>query len=310
MRIVDDIQSCGETFENLVLTVGSFDGVHLGHRMILEQVVARARETGATPAMMTLSPHPRFIFAPHNAPNMLTSLEKKASLAASLGIELFIVLRFNEQVAALDREQFLREILLGRCGMERLIVGHDFAFGKGARGNYDYLREVAPVHGFEVEEVEPLILEGERVSSTLIRELVLEGELDRVERFLGRRYSMIGEVVKGRGMGKQLGYPTANIKPHHSAVPANGIYAAEAVIDGVNHYAAVNVGIAPTLRHEDVTIEAFVLDFSGDLNGKRIEIVFHKRLRPEKKFDSLEALIVAIGEDVEVVRKHFSAATV
>jgi riboflavin kinase/FMN adenylyltransferase len=310
MRIVEDVRACNENFKNLVLTVGSFDGVHLGHRMILERVVQRAKDTGAVPAMMTLSPHPRFVFAPHNAPNLLTSLDKKASLAAALGIELFLVLRFDEEVAAMERQDFLQDILLGKCGAERIIIGHDFAFGKGAKGNYTYLREAATSHGFEVEEAEPLILDGERVSSTLIRELVLDGELDRVERFLGRRYSMIGEVVRGRGMGKQLGYPTANIKPYHSAVPANGIYAAEAVIDGVNHHAAVNVGIAPTLRHEDVTVEAFVLDFSGDLNGKRIEIIFHKRLRPEKKFDSLDELITAIGEDVEVVRKHFAAATV
>lgn len=310
MRIVEDVRACTENFRNLVLTVGSFDGVHLGHRMILERVVARARATGATPAMMTLSPHPRFLFAPHNAPNMLTCLEKKATLAAALGIELFLVLKFDASVAAMEREAFLQEILLDKCGAERLIIGHDFAFGKGAKGNYTFLREAASRHGFEVEEAEPLILEGERVSSTLIRELILEGELERVERFLGRRYSIIGEVVRGREMGRQLGYPTANIKPHHSAVPANGIYAAVAVIDGVNHLAAVNVGIAPTLRHEDVTVEAFVLDFDGDLYGKRIELVFHKRLRPEKKFDSLEELISAIAEDVVMVRKHFAVATV
>jgi riboflavin kinase/FMN adenylyltransferase len=207
MRIVEDVRACTENFRNLVLTVGSFDGVHLGHRMILDRVVAKAHETGAIPAMMTLSPHPRFLFAPHNAPNMLTCLEKKASLAAAIGIELFLVLKFDADVACMDRDCFLQEILLGKCGAARLIIGHDFAFGKGAKGNFTFLREASTVHGFDVEEAEPLILEGERVSSTLIRELILEGELDRVERFLGRRYSIIGEVVRGREMDASWAIP-------------------------------------------------------------------------------------------------------
>lgn len=305
MRLIADVMECRECFQDVVLTIGSFDGVHLGHRMVLDRVVAKARATGGTPAMMTLDPHPRFVFAPHNAPNLLTTLDTKARLAEAAGIKLFFVLRFDPSIAAMPREQFLEDIILARCGARHLVVGHDFAFGKGAAGNYAYLRESAPSHALTVEEAAPLILEGERVSSTLIRELILQGELDRAETFLGRKYSIVGEVTRGRGMGKKLGYPTANIKPHNNAVPANGIYAAQARIDSQLHVAAVNVGIAPTLQHDDVTIEAFVLDYSGDLVGKQVEIVFHRRLRPEKKFDTLEALTAAIGEDVDAVRNHF-----
>ncbi len=310
MRYVEDLRTCPESFQNTVLTIGSFDGVHLGHQMILKRVVERARALGATPAMMTLSPHPRFFFAPTKAPRLLTDLDKKAQLAEALGIELFLVLQFNAEAAALLREQFLQEIMIDKCGARHVVIGHDFTFGQGAKGNYAFLQEAAPQHGLGVEEAAPLILDGERVSSTLVRELLLAGEIDRAERFLGRRYSITGEVVRGRGMGRQLGYPTANIKPGYSAVPANGIYAAKAVIDGVTHLAAVNVGIAPTLAHEDVMVEAYVLDFSEDLVGKRIEIIFHKRLRPEKKFDSLEALIAAIDDDVRDVRNHFATSMV
>ncbi len=305
MRVIADVMDCHESFLDVVLTIGSFDGVHRGHRMILERVVAKANEIGGTPAMMTLDPHPRFVFAPHNAPNLLTSLEKKVELAGESGIELLFVLRFDESIAAMSRERFLDEIILTRCNARHLVVGHDFAFGQGATGNYAFLRDAAKHRGFGIEEAEPLILEGERVSSTLIRELILQGELDRAETFLGRKYSILGEVIRGRGMGKKLGYPTANIKPHHNAVPANGIYAAQAWIDGDLHLAAVNVGIAPTLQHDDVTIEAFVLDYSADLVGKVVEIVFHRRLRPEKKFDTLDALSAAIGDDVIAVRNHF-----
>ncbi len=185
MRVIADVMECRECFQDLVLTIGSFDGVHLGHRMILDRVVAKARALGGTPAMMTLDPHPRFVFAPHNAPNLLTSLEMKAELAAASGIEVFFVLRFDAAIAAMPRELFLEDIILERCKARHLVVGHDFAFGKGAAGNYAYLKEAAPSHALTVEEAAPLILEGERVSSTLIRELILQGELDRAETFWG-----------------------------------------------------------------------------------------------------------------------------
>lgn len=307
MRIIEDVRHCDERFSNLVLTIGSFDGVHLGHRRIIENVIADARERCGTAALMTLRPHPRQFFAPASAPNILTSDRKKEQLLADAGVDVLYVLPFNADVAGLDREEFLREIVIGRCGAKKLIVGHDFNFGKGAKGNFEYLREMAPALGLVVEQAETLILEGERVSSTRVREVILQGELEHATRLLGRRYSVVGEVITGRAMGRKLGYPTANIKPHNNAVPANGIYVAEAHFDGRRFMAAVNIGIAPTIRHEDIMIEAFLLDFNEDLVGKTLEIVFHKRLRPEKKFHSLEDLIVAIGDDVTATRAYFDA---
>ncbi|MBI1321397.1 MAG: bifunctional riboflavin kinase/FAD synthetase [Candidatus Hydrogenedens sp.] len=305
MQYIPDATQCRDPLPSLVLTIGSFDGVHLGHRAIMARVQERARELGGTAGLMTLHPHPRQVFSPDNAPNVLTSLAQKRALLEAQGMDAFFVLPFNDTVAAFEAERFLEEIILGQCGARHLIVGHDFAFGRGARGNFDFLVEAAPRLGFEVEEVPPVILHGERVSSTLIRECILQGELDKAELFLGRKYAMEGEVVKGRGMGRQLGYPTANIKPWNKAVPANGVYAAEAIVDRHRFVAAVNVGIAPTIRHEDITVEAFLLDFEGDLVRKEIEIVFHQRLRPEKKFDSLDALIAAIDDDVAQIRAYF-----
>lgn len=306
MRIIEDVRACDEVFPNLVLTIGSFDGIHLGHVKIIDRVVESARELGGTPGLMTLHPHPRQLFNPGGAPNLLTSLAMRQRLVAERGVEVFYVLPFIPEVASLTAGEFVEQVIVGRCRARKLVVGHDFVFGKGATGDYDYLREVAGRHGFEAERVAPLYIQGERVASTGIRERVIQGELDTVEELLGRKYALAGEVVRGRGIGSgKLGFPTANLKPHNNAVPAHGVYVAEAVLGGERRPAAVNIGIAPTILQEDVTIEAFILDFEENIVGRELEIVFHKRLRPEKKYDTLDELVHAIERDVEQVRAYF-----
>ena len=307
MQIIDDVRQTRERFPNTVLTIGSFDGVHLGHQRILTRLAEDARARQGTAALMTLCPHPREYFAPDHAPNLLTSQEKKAELLAAHGVEVLYVLPFGAEVAGMDREAFLHDIVLARCGARKLVVGHDFAFGKGAAGNFDYLQEVAPGLGLEVEQAQVLILDGERVSSTRIRELVLQGDLDQARRLLGRSYAITGVVQAGRGMGAKLGFPTANVTPGPHVIPMHGVYAGEAVLDGHRHQAAVNVGIAPTIRHDDIMIEAHLLDFDENLVGRRLEVVFHQRLRPELKYPSHAALIEGIARDVKTVREYFQA---
>jgi len=307
MRVIESVQQCQEVFPHVVLTVGSFDGLHLGHQRIVQQVVARARATEeATAAVLTLTPHPRRLFAPDRAPNLLTTDTKKLELLEAAGIDVTFFLRFTPEVAALEPVRFIEQIVLGRCHARELVVGHDFCFGSDARGDHRLLEEASARYGLRVLQVPPVLVDGERVSSTVVRELLLEGDLDGVERFLGRRYSLVGEVVRGRGIGAGLGYPTANLRPHHSAVPAQGVYAAEVVLSLCRRPAAVNIGIAPTVRQQDIVIEAHILDFAADIVGKPMEIVFHKRLRPEQKFSSHEALTAQIARDVEAVRAHFS----
>lgn len=306
MQIIADARAQVAEFPRLVLTIGSFDGIHLGHRRIIERVVSQARAIGGTAGLMTLRPHPRQFFSPGHAPNMLSVASAQERLLAAAGMDALFVLPFNAETAALDREAFLQEVVLGCCRAEHLIVGHDFSFGKGAQGNFEYLASVAPRMGFAVEQVPPLIIDGERVSSTLIREYVIQGDLEKAEQLLGRKYSIEGQVVKGRGMGRRLGFPTANLETHGIAVPAHGVYAAKAHVEGREHVAAVNIGIAPTLAHDRVMVEAFLLDFEGDLLNKTVEVVFYKRLRPEKKYPNLDALTEAIAEDVAAVRGIFS----
>lgn len=307
MKVVDDVRTCEESYPDVVLTIGSFDGIHRGHQLILNSVVSEAKARGGTAALLTMRPHPRQYFSQKHAPNLLTSEKKKFELLDDLGIDVTFVLPFNEETSTMSPETFVEEIVQRRCGAKKVIVGHDCRFGHKAQGDFALLQAMGPELGFETEQIPALLIDAERVSSTLIRERVLQGELDTVEELLGRKYSITGRVVQGRGIGgSKLGYPTANIKPDHRAVPAQGVYAAVAYFREMRKTAAVNIGIAPTIRHEDTTIEAHILEFDGHLRGEEIEIEFHKRLRPERKFPSYEALVEQIDRDVEEVRAYFA----
>ena len=306
MQIIQNVLATEIEFPNVVMTLGSFDGVHRGHQFILNVIIQEAKSIGGTSALLTIDPHPREFFAPDNAPNLLTSLDKKLSLLEATGIEAVYILPFNAETAEMEPERFITEVLRDRCKVSSLIVGYDCRFGRKARGNYTMLQDMAPDMGFSVREISPVIVESERVSSTLIRERILLGDLARVEKLLGRKYSVVGQVKKGRGIGKTIGFPTANVHPYHTAIPAQGVYIAESIIQGKAYPSAVNIGIAPTIRNEDITIEAHVLDYSEDIRGAEIEIQFHKRLRPEKKFSGKEALIEQIGVDVNAVRAYFT----
>ncbi len=310
MNVIENFWEWRGSFPNLVLTVGSFDGVHLGHRRILSMVTDSAAELKGASAVMTFRPHPREFFAPASPPNLLTPDVKKFALIEESGVDVVFVLPFDARVANMDRREFVTEIVHARCGAVQVIVGHDFCFGRDALGDYHYLKRIGPHLGFEAVQAAPLYIEGERVSSTAIRESLLQGDLEKARLFLGRPYSIVGEVIQGRGIGHQLGFPTANIAPYHTAVPAQGVYAAQVKTGNQILPAAVNIGIAPTVRQELMLIEAHLLDFSDDLRGRRIEVVFHRRLRPERRFGTRQELAAAIGEDVAAVRSYFSGGSV
>lgn len=309
MKIIEDIRNADVRISGVVLTVGSFDGIHLGHQRILQSVIDGAKRSNGVPAVLTMRPHPREFFAKDHAPNLLTSETKKLQLLEEAGVEVVFILNFDAEAAQIEALKFIEEIVCGKCRADAIVVGYDCRFGKGAKGNFELLQGVSSQFGFTVEQVPALVVETERVSSTLIRERVLQGDLEHVETLLGRKYSVMGEVITGRGMGVKLGFPTANVKPHHNAVPAQGVYLAEVRVAGQQLPSAVNIGIAPTIRHEDVMIEAHVLDFSGDLLGEEIEIIFHKRVRPEKKFNSYEELTQQIDRDVAAAREYFRGRT-
>lgn len=307
MQIITDARTTTEQFSRLVLAVGCFDGVHLGHRAIISALVEEAEKMDGIPAVMTLDPHPRQFFAPDNPPDILTPYRAKCKLLADLGVKVLYFLPFDAQTADMTPAQFVEEILLKRCHIKGIIAGHDFAFGKAAAGNFEFLREAGETHGFLTRQVPPLIVQGQRISSTLIRTKILQGQVDSLPIYLGRHYSITSQVLTGRGIGRTLGFPTVNLDPGECAIPAHGVYAARARLSGREFFAAVNIGLAPTIQHEKPMIEAHLLDFSEDIVGAHIEVIFCKRMRPEQRFPSYEALIEAIGRDVATVREYFAA---
>lgn len=306
MRIIEDVRIAVEAFPNTALTIGSFDGVHLGHRRIIGMLVAAARKMDGTAALIVPRPHPRRFFAPDNPPNLITSDGQKEDLLAEAGVDVLYVLPFDRETAQTPARTFFEEVIVKRCQTRVLIAGHDFSFGKNAEGNTALLEQWTPDFGIGLQEAPPLFVQGERVSSTLIRERILEGEVEHVECLLGRKYAIRGRVESGRGIGRTIGFPTANLLPGLNVLPAQGVYAARARVFGQEHVAAVNIGVAPTLGQGSVTIEAHLLDFEGALNGETLEIEFHKRLRPEKKFSGLPELVAAIAADVAEIRAFFA----
>jgi len=308
MDVFQDATTCESKLPNLVLTVGSFDGVHLGHRAILDRVLARARERGGTAALMSLQPHPKAFFQGVDDFALLTDSLQKEALLRDAGIDAYFILPFNHSVARMEADEFLARILVGQCKAVHLVVGDDFAFGAGARGNVAFIEREGAHCGVTVEVVPPVYAGGERVSSTRIRSLVAAGRMEEAGALLGRPYSVAGTVTRGRGMGKELGFPTANLRTESVLLPAHGIYAARVVLDGESLLGAVNIGYAPTLPHERPVVEVHLLDFDGELSERRIEIELHHRLRGEKKFDGLAELQAAIQNDIVHVRQYFAGS--
>jgi riboflavin kinase/FMN adenylyltransferase len=306
MDVLQDATRCDSDYPNLVLTVGSFDGVHLGHQAILTTVIERARERRGTAAVMSLQPHPKAFFQGVDDFALLSDPQQKESLLRGVGIDAYFILPFNDTVARMEPGEFLTRILVGQCKAVHLVVGDDFAFGAGARGNVAFIEREGPHYGLTVEVVPPVYAGGDRVSSTRIRRLVADGLVEDAAALLGRPFAIAGVVAHGRGMGKELGFPTANLKTESVLLPAHGIYAARVSLDGDARLAAVNIGFAPTLPHHHPVVEAHLLDFVGELSGRRIEVELHHRLRGEKKFEGLAALKEAIQNDIVQIRQYFA----
>jgi riboflavin kinase/FMN adenylyltransferase len=274
------------------LAVGEFDGVHRGHREVI-----RGADT-----VLTFEPHPRTVVAPDSAPKLLTSLETKADLIAGLGVEELVVIPFDGSFAAQTAQEFIDHVLVGQLGARRVSVGENFRFGNRARGDAALLRSQ---EAFETVVVQLVEVDGEIISSSHIRGLVASGEVGAAARFLGAPFHMRGPIVHGDMRGRTLGYPTANLVPDpRLVVPDHGIYACRAEVDGESHIAAVNVGVRPTFKTgRGLLVEAFLLDFEGDIYGRELRLDFLERLRGERRFDSVEALVEQMGRDVTETRR-------
>ncbi len=290
-----------------VLTLGVFDGLHLGHQLIVHTVVERARETGAVPTVITFDPHPRAVLHPESAPPLLQTLDQKVEGFGVLGIEQTIVIRFDEEFSQTRAEDFLRDVVKDRLHAKEVYLGRGFAFGHNREGNIELLRRVSQDLGFFADEVPEVQFRSQRVSSSKVRGLLAEGKVNLARRLLGRPYGVEGRVERGAERGARLGFPTANLHPRNRVIPKNGVYVTGTLIDGQWRRSLTNVGVRPTFEADsEPSVETFVMDWAGDLYGDVVRVRFLHRLRDERKFGSIEELRAQIEEDAKRARSYFA----
>jgi riboflavin kinase/FMN adenylyltransferase len=282
------------------LAIGFFDGVHAGHREVLSKAVTLARRANVTASVMTFDPHPREVLGSGEQVSYITPLPDKLEQFAAAGLDRCYVLTFNRELSELSPESFVREILL-QLGVKSVVVGFNFTYGKQGRGNAESLREYGKGL-LDVSVIRPIVQGGAKVSSTLIREMIHQGSMDRVTELLGRPYRLTANVVPGLGRGRTIGVPTANLAPtDRYVIPGNGVYAVDVLIGDERHRGVMNIGTKPTFADDpqEPTLEVHVLGFSGDLYGRTVQVEFLTRIREERKFPGVEALVAQIRLDME-----------
>ncbi|HLG03479.1 MAG TPA: bifunctional riboflavin kinase/FAD synthetase [Bacteroidia bacterium] len=286
---------------NAVVTTGTFDGVHLGHQQIISRLKETAQRIGGQTVLLTFFPHPRMVLFPERKQLLLNTLEEKIALLEKAGINHLVIQPFTREFSMLSSRDFIEKILVRKLGTKMLVIGYDHHFGKNREGSFEQLVKSGPVYGYGVEEIPGKEVEHVRVSSTRIRQALEAGDVETAQAFLGYRYRLKGTVVKGKQLGRTLGFPTANllVDDPYKMVPADGVYAVQVFRNEAVYGGMLNIGIRPTLNGTDRTIEVNLFDFDGDLYGETIRIEFVKRLRAEQKFDNPDELKVQIGRDRE-----------
>jgi len=287
-----------------VLTLGVFDGLHLGHQLIMRTVAARARATASVPTVITFDPHPRAVLHPQSAPPLLQTFDQKIEAFSVLGIEQAIVIRFDAEFAQICAEEFLRDVVRDRLQAREVYLGRGFAFGRGREGNIELLRAASGRLGFHADEVAEVRLRGRRISSSRIREMLAAGRVNLARRMLGRPYGVEGRVVRGDARGRTLGFPTANLHPRNRVIPRGGVYVTATLIDGAWRRSVTNVGTRPTFSGATETapsVETYVMNWSGDLYGDVVRVRFLHRLRAERKFAGVADLKAQIDRDVAAI---------
>jgi riboflavin kinase/FMN adenylyltransferase len=288
-----------------VISIGNFDGLHLGHQRILRMVLERARATEQTAAAVTFDPHPIKLLRPENAPRMIETLSQRLARFGEIGLDAALVLRFDRELSLLSPEDFLRRILIDRLHVVAILVGANFCFGHRGAGDVRLLTQFGKEHGFEVETIAPVKMDGIVVSSTAVRNAVAEGHVDQAVPLLGRPFSLTGEIRAGEGRGRTILFPTLNLVPEQELLPRLGVYATESLVRGTVFQSVTNVGIRPTFDGRNVTVESHLFGFDEQMSGGNMEIRFHVRLRDERKFSGAEELKAQIARDIVAAREYF-----
>lgn len=282
----------------LALSLGMFDGVHLGHQSIISELKRIASEKNLESAVLTFWPHPRLVFNPNEDLKLLNTLEEKTTLLENFGIENLFLKNFDEEFRNLTGEEFVKQVLVGKLNIKHLIVGHDHVFGKNRSGDFQLLEKLAPKLGFSVEQMEAVNIYNNNISSTKVRNALLEGNIKEANLMLGYNYSLTGTVVHGKKIGRTIGYPTANIETDSlKLLPKKGAYIVEVSLGGNNYKGMLSIGTNPTVNGQKLTTEVYILDFNEDIYGKEITVKFRDFLHEEIKFEGLEKLIERLDED-------------
>lgn len=299
MQIVYGLENYIPGEKDLFLALGNFDGVHKGHQSLINRAIARSREMGGMAGAFVFDPHPSQVLIPNRMPLLLVNSIRKAGLLEKMGLELLVYEKFTREIAALTPEQFVLDILLKQLHIKEVFVGFNHSFGYKGLGTPQLMQMMGEEHGFQVHILPPVMIDGEIVSSSLIRQALEQGKIERAAHMLGYRPLLDGMVIEGERRGRQLGFPTANIGIESIYnVPAKGVYAAKARVEDHCYNAVVNIGSKPTFHQEyPLSIEAHLMDFSGDIYGKALSLSFIKKLRDEQRFESLEALVAQINKD-------------
>ena len=310
MKLIENLDDINTPFKKAVITIGNFDGVHIGHQALFHEVIEKADMIDGTSVAMTFHPHPVRVLNNNGHPPLITLYDQKVELISKSGIDVLVCVPFNREFADITAKNFVLDILLKRLGMAAIVVGKDYSFGKNREGNLNSLMSYSELYDFEVFVVDWIPISNNmvsRISSTRIREMVMEGKVKEVQKLLGRHYQIKGTVVSGRNRGgKLLGFPTANLQLHDELCPKLGIYAVTVENQGNTYKGVANIGYSPTFDDNEMTVEVHILDFDNDIYGQKIRVNFIQRIRDEIKFSSIDALSDQITQDVLTARDILS----
>lgn len=304
MIIIKSINDIDNIYKSVV-TIGNFDGIHKGHQVLIKEAVQFANKRNIKSVVFTFDNHPANYFENKHVKSIITNNEK-INRIKSLGVDILVIIPFDSYMTKISPIEFIKSILIDKLGARKIIVGHDFTFARRKEGNTKLLKEMSSKYGFELEIVDPIKVNDIRVSSTYIRQLVAEGSVDKVNKYLGYHCEIKGNVIKGKQLGRTIGFPTANIEINDDLlIPNNGIYVTKVYVYNDVYYGATNIGYNPTVNGDKLSIETNILEFDEDIYGQVIKIEFLERIRDEKKFNSLEELKAQLKKDTDYVYKNY-----
>ena len=303
MKVYYDLKEYGESLPYPVVTLGNFDGIHRGHQEIFRALRQEAEANRGTALVITFFPHPLKVLHPDRAPRLITNIQDRIELMECCGIDYVLCLPFNQEFAAWDAERFVREILVQKLRIKKVLVGEDFRFGKNREGGTNFLKKRGQPYGYTVRKIDPVRVDGMEISSTRIRQSIQEGRIRESNAMLGRPYNISGTVVTGDKRGRTLGYPTANLATEAELLPSNGVYAVRVVLGEERRNGVASLGIKPTFSGKQYSIEAHIFDFDQDIYGRSLRMEFIERIREEKSFPDAHALVEQIDLDAQQARQ-------